>query len=309
MNHSIWQQAENWVTEQVGPVGERTVIKDTDVSTVIQFSTTKGDAYFLKKASSFEGRLSDHLSSHHTGKTASVVAVHEVEPWFLMKEIGGDTLRGQKDKALWQQALREYARLQVSETDHVETLIAMGVPDRRMPILKEEIRTHLADMCATGLTEEETGQVLSLESELLDMCDVLDTLVPASIEHGDLHTNNIVTVDHEPVFFDWGDASVSHPFFSTRIYWHALDDLLESKDEWLGMVDEFRPYYLAPWTQFASIEELENGLRLADELACVQRAITWHAYITPLRENKEESYNRPAQWLRLWLEHRRLVGK
>ncbi|THE10369.1 hypothetical protein E1I69_18960 [Bacillus timonensis] len=109
--------------------------------------------------------------------------------------------------------------------------------------------------------------------------------------------------------FDWGDASVSHPFFSTRIFWHALDDLIHDETEWLGMVNEFRPFYLEPWTKFASITELDKALRLSDELACVQRALSWHLYLTPYSQNKDENDDRPAQWLRLLLEYRSLVGK
>jgi hypothetical protein len=123
----------------------------------------------------------------------------------------------------------------------------------------------------------------------------------------DLHSGNIQYIDTQPVFFDWGDAAISHPFFSTWIFWHAMDELLESESEWLDTVNEFRPYYLEPWTQFAPMHELERTLRISDQLACVYRALDWHLYITPHRKNKVDSQKKPAQWLKVFLEHRELI--
>jgi RIO-like serine/threonine protein kinase len=40
--------------------------------------------------------------------------------------------------------------------------------------------------------------------------------VPASLHHGDLHDGNIFVRDGGFLFFDWGDSSVTHPFFSLR---------------------------------------------------------------------------------------------
>ncbi|MGD6831366.1 hypothetical protein ACQCT5_04350 [Sutcliffiella halmapala] len=99
---------------------------------------------------------------------------------------------------------------------------------------------------------------------------------------------------------------MSHPFFSTRIFWHAIDELLKSESEWLDTVNEFRPYYLEPWTQFAPMHELERILRISDQLASVYRALGWHLHITPHRKNKEDSRKKPAQWLQVLLEHREL---
>jgi len=51
---------------------------------------------------------------------------------------------------------------------------------------------------------------------------------------------------------------------------------------------------------------LKRQLLLAEQVGCVYRALSWHLYITPYRTNKEESFNKPAQWLKLLLDHRRL---
>ncbi|MFS0823083.1 aminoglycoside phosphotransferase family protein [Bacillus sp. 1P02SD] len=286
-------------------------VKDTAFCLVVRIPTNRGDLFYKENGLStrHEAVVSKHLDLQSQGKTARIVASNETEGWFLMVDLKGKPLRKIKDKQLWRRAIQEYAELQISQIEEVESLLEMGVPDRRMPILKQEIQHYLKELCGTGLTVEETKKVMALQPELLSMCDQLDSILPASIEHGDLHSNNIRIVSDNIVFFDWGDASISHPFFSTRIFWHALNDLIKDESEWLEMVNEFRPFYLEPWTKFASITELDKALRISDELACVQRALSWHLYLTPYCKNKAETYDRPAQWLRLLLEHRSLVGK
>lgn len=313
---NYYESIYGWIEEELEKAnlhvkGNIEHVKESDMTLLLCVPTYEDNYYFkaVGLAAKYEAALSQELYRKCPGKTVDVLSINEKEGWLLMKDLKGEPLRLQKDKRVWQKAISEYAELQISQIGNVDKFLQMGVPDRRMRILKEEINNYLEEMCATGLSKEETNQMLSLLPELLEMCDEMESNIPASIEHGDLHTNNIRIVENKFVFFDWGDASISHPFFSTRIFWHALDDLISSEAEWLGMVEEFRPYYLEPWSKFGSMKKIDKTLRISDELACVQRALSWHLYITPNRKDKDDSYNKPSQWLRLMLEHRALVGK
>ncbi|MFP3720658.1 phosphotransferase [Niallia circulans] len=306
----------DWIVEELDKVNLRVQgnikhIKETDLTLLLRVLTNEDNYYFKAVGSvlKFEAALSKELYRKCPERTGDILAINETEGWLLMKDFKGEPLRIQKDKKLWQKAIGDYAELQISQIGNVDKFLQIGVPDRRMPILKEEINQYLEEMCLTGLSKEETNQILSLLPILLEMCDEMASNIPASIEHGDLHTNNIRIVENKFVFFDWGDASISHPFFSTRVFWHALDNLISSETEWLGMVEEFRPYYLEPWTRFGSMKEIDKTLRISDELACIQRALSWHLYITPNRQDKSDSNHKPSQWLRLLLEHRTLLGK
>ncbi|MFS0673488.1 aminoglycoside phosphotransferase family protein [Ornithinibacillus sp. 179-J 7C1 HS] len=320
--HAAWlypdfdDRANKWIQTVIKESGDSIVgriedVKKTDLSLIKRIPTAEGDLYFKasNQSSAHEAILTKHISALSPENSVTTVAVHKTNGWLLMKDIDGESLRRLPNEKLWKRALQEYAELQVSQIQHVNELLSIGVPDRRMPTLKREIEENLEDMCATGLSAKETERVMALQPELLAMCDELDAIIPDSIEHGDLHSNNIRLVDNRIVFFDWGDATVSHPFFSTRIFWHALDELIDDQSKWLSMVEAFRPYYLKPWAEYVPMEQLVKASRISDELACVQRALSWHVYMTPHREKKEESFNRPAQWLRLLLEHRSLVGK
>ncbi len=75
-------------------------------------------------------------------------------------------------------------------------------------------------------------------------------------------------------FFDWGDASVAHPFLSLlvalRMAAAALG--LRAGDPALARL---RDAYLEPWRAFGSPEELREQCRVALLVAPLARALTW----------------------------------
>ncbi|WP_421385202.1 aminoglycoside phosphotransferase family protein [Bacillus salacetis] len=305
------KMAEEWISEIMSYDHHKIeIIKSADPEFVLKVRTEKESFYFksIGPAWAFESRLSEHLSKTYSGKTADIIAVHPTKPWMLMREIKGELLRKKRDKRVWQRALQEYAELQVQEVTNIQKLLALGVPDRGISVLKNQIDNHLEEMCKTGLEDEETKIVLALKPELLQLCEEMEGTIPLSLDHGDLHTANIYDTEGKLAFIDWGDASITHPFFSTRIFWNSMYELIDHDEEWLDMTNEFRPFYLEPWTAFASMDELKKLLRLSDQLGCLHRAVGWHLYTLPFQDI-EEFKKRPAQWLQVLLEYRSLVKK
>ncbi|MHC0036946.1 phosphotransferase [Pseudoneobacillus sp. C159] len=305
------KQAQTWIKEVISKNNLERIdsfegVKVADLSLVQKIYTNQGNFYFKQTAgaSRFESKLAQLLYTTFPDKTVEILATHPTEPWYIMRELKGVPLRQIRDKRLWKQTLQEYADFQINLANQVDSMLETGVPNRQMNVLKKEIQNHLTDMCVTGLNENETAKILALQSELIQLCDLVEGLVPYTLDHGDLHAANIQWVNNHAVFFDWGDAAVSHPFFSTRIFWNALYDLIDSDSLWYETVKEFRPYYLEPWTQFAPLSDLEKLLNLTDQLACVYRAIGWHYYINPHLKDKQLTKQRPAQWLKLFLEQR-----
>lgn len=190
-------------------------IKTTDIS-FIQKCTFQNTTLYFKatgSASEFEPLLTEELFSRNPKQVVEVIASHPDHPWMLMKELKGESLRKTKDKQLWKNCLQEYAHIQVKESRNISRLVDIGVPDRRLTILKDEIELHLLDLCRTGLNKSETKQIMDIKEDLLKMCDSMENVVPYSLDHGDLHSGNIQVVGNDIVFFDWGDAAVSHPLF------------------------------------------------------------------------------------------------
>ncbi|WP_114571374.1 aminoglycoside phosphotransferase family protein [Exiguobacterium flavidum] len=310
-NKQYRRRLEDWATAETEEDLSFEVLKNTDMSFLLR-GRSKDRTYFVKavnEAAAFEAALTELIAQGFPGETVDLIAVNRRENWLLMHELPGVLLREAPDREHYQACLRHYADFQRRTIPLVPELLASGVPDRRMPVVRQEIANHLESLCATGLEADETEAILALKEELLQMCDEMEGSLPDAIDHGDLHSGNIY-IDHGRCrLFDWGDASVTHPFLSTRVFWNSLFELLEddTEENWMHEIERFRPIYLEAWKGYASDATLARQLLLAEQIGCVYRALSWHLYITPHRADRKESYDKPAQWLRLLLDHRKLL--
>jgi hypothetical protein len=98
--------------------------------------------------------------------------------------------------------------------------------------------------------------------------------VPATVQHDDLHDGNVFVTDGGYRFFDWGDATVSHPFLSLLVALRMAAGALglPAGDPALGRL---RDAYLEPWTTVGTARELRRQCDLALLVAPLARALTW----------------------------------
>jgi hypothetical protein len=89
------------------------------------------------------------------------------------------------------------------------------------------------------------------------MCDELAGYgLPETIQHDDFHDGQVFVRDGRYLLLDWGDACVSHPFFTLSVTLEGilgwgLDDIQGSVD-----VRPFRDAYLEPFTPLAEGADL-----------------------------------------------------
>lgn len=307
---SFRERFERWIEANV-PNARWHVIKDTDL-TYLLVGALDEERYYAKAVTDIsrgEAGLSAFLAERHPDFVPDVIAIDSARNWLLMRDIGGEALRERPDVSRYEAALRQYAQLQRQEIDQIETCLSYGIPDRRPAKLKGEIRTYLPELCA-GFEQYKAEAMLALQDELIAMCDELAIGMPMSLEHGDLHGGNIFWRErtNDLCILDWGDATVTHPFFSVRVFWNALYDLLPEEDEvaWYEQIQTMRTVYLEAWSGVAPKDVLWRHLLIAEELGCVYRALSWHVYVTRYRYDVAESSDKPAQWLNLLLEYRDL---
>ncbi|MBG0918292.1 phosphotransferase family protein [Exiguobacterium profundum] len=305
-NTDLKHEFDQWIDEYISNETWH-LEKDTDLTYLVH-----GNGVYAKAVTSIsqsEGMLSQYLAHMLPGLVPDVVAVHPVHPWFILRKVSGHPLRDVPDQEQYEVALREYAKLQQRMSGETEQLLKMGVPDRRPSMLREEIESTFVEM-SLNLERVQREEVLALKPELLSMCEELESGIPMSLDHGDLHGGNIFwePESNQPVILDWGDATITHPFFSMRVFWNILFDLLPEEDDtlWIEKIHELRKVYLKEWRHVAPTEILERHMKIAEELGCVYRAISWHTYVTAHRRDKKDSSDKPAQWLKLLLEYRKL---
>ncbi len=274
-------------------------------STVLQIPTASGAYYFKATAPllSHEPPLTSWLTRQYPADTLPVLASNAEQGWLLLPDGGlrlREVIRADRDVRHWEALLPRYAELQIGLAEQVPELLAFGIPDRRITHLPQLYQLLLADTAALcidqqdGLTSAQAQQLHQLVHEVAALCAQLaEYRIPDSLHHGDLHDGNIFTLNGQYRLFDWGDSSLSHPFFSLRTVFVSLEfslDLPTNAPEF----ERLRDAYLEPWTRFETVERLRTAMQLSEPLSSICSALGWHHIVASLEEPLKRSYSAPV---------------
>jgi hypothetical protein len=192
-----FDEAAEWIRERVdAPVEQRSA---RSISALLR----AGDVWFKAVPQVFaaEPAITLALSREHPGRVPDVLDADLERGWLLMSNFGGERLADHAVGA-WAEALRVYADIQLAWVGRTQELLAMGCPDRSLPELDRQIDVVLADR--DELRErlhEAVARVASLE-------------ITPTLDHGNLHADNIVVRAAGPLVFDWSDGSLAVPLVS-----------------------------------------------------------------------------------------------
>ena len=273
-------------------------------STVMRVPTDAGMLFFKATAGEtvYEIALTQKLAGWFPECLPELVAVDTARGWMLMRD-GGEQLRASirpaKDVRPWEPVITQYADLQIGIAEHVDELLALGIPDYRLAVLPALYSQLLTDEDSLmigqekGLTTAEFERLLILAPRFEQICaDLAAFGIPESLDHGDFHDGNVLVKNGGITFFDWGDASVTHPFVSLRTWFVSMEIALDLEDfapptsEMLALRDS----YLARWEGFASKERLLEAYHLSRPAASIVKALLWHNTISRLEGPLRDEY-------------------
>lgn len=274
-------------------------------STVLRVPTGQGTVYFkaVSPVDPYEPAVLQSLGRWRPDCVPELLAVDADRRWILMRDTGHmlrDAIRPTRDIRPWLPVLPRYAQLQIEMAEHVPELLARGVPDRRLSVLPSLYEPLLADVDVlridqpNGLTSEQYRRLLDLSPRVVELCEQLaEYHIPETLNHGDLNDSNILLCDGRPIFIDWGDSCVSHPFYSLRTVLVSAEISL-GLEENAPELQPLRNAYLEPWTRYESREDLLTALDLARRLAAINGALTWHRLVSRLEGQPREEYAKPV---------------
>lgn len=301
-----------WAAEQVRKTcghtpGEFSLIKARPWSTVWKVSASDG-SYFLKACGpgfEREARLLPVLSEEFAEIVPQIVGVDEDRSWLLTRNVGRSLIGLIAQAPLQAQGylcavLRAYAQMQFTISKGASRLKRSDLADHSLEAMPGRLQSALDDgemLKLGGATEHDVARSAEAAAKCRDLCRELASFgIPHSIEHGDLHPNNIMADDDAVRIIDWGDTAWSHPFCSMAIC------LTMSRQAFGGTIPDDETIvdaYLEPWQSLGSTADLRQALALATALRPVHGILLWNrAYHAMTGEARGTSAGHLVGWLR-----------
>jgi hypothetical protein len=249
-----FDEAAAWIDERVERSAELEVLRTRPWSAVVRVPTAEGDAWFKEAAPAlgFEPALTELLATRRPDCVPEVIAAEGPR---LLTKSAGPSARELGSQPDWEPVVRLYAEVQTELVDSLDELLGLGVPDSRPEALGHPVRGP----------------------------------IPPSLIHEEIHDGNVHFRDDGPVFIDWAEASVSHPFAGLT---NTLR-IVSWRSEWEPGGPEvlrLRDAYLEPWTRYAAMDELREIFAEGYALGALARAATWERVLEPLDETAREDY-------------------
>jgi hypothetical protein len=294
-----------WCEELIGPVTAMEQHKLRGWATVWRVSTVDG-SWFAKQncpGQLFEQPLLALLARLVPDR---VVPVAGEGDGFLLTPDQGPVFRETAGDHLenWVRLARDAALLQRELLPHQRGLLAAGTTELKPEETPDYVAARVEQYAGLGADDPrrlDPDVAARLRAHLPVVRrwaeEVAALRLPVTLNHNDLHENNVFDVDGRLRFFDFGDAVWAHPFTTLSVPVGVLCR------EWDTQPDDPRiarvvDCYLDAWTDVAALAELREAARLARMLGSVHRFESWRRLLdgSPLDEHREEAEN-----LHYWL--------
>lgn len=254
-------EATAWIDLRVERTSDVELMLARPWSAVVRVPTADGEAWFKENApaSAFEPALTEVLAGRRPECIPETIAWQG--PRILTKDAGRrlrNILDAGETRPSWEELLPLYGELQIEFMDLVDRALALGTPDDRPELLPERY---------SELGGDRLDAVQAAAERLIGS-------LPPTVAHMEAHDGNVFVRDGRPVFIDWAEAVVTHPFVGPLL-------ALRSATERMGYepgspeVERLRDLYLEPFTTFAPLAELRELFADGYLLFPISRADTW----------------------------------
>ena len=271
INHQI-EWAKSYLQAQGYHISaEAKIIRSMPWSQVAYFNTSQGRVYLKCTAEVFanEPRVLGFLLEHGVLNLPQLITANQEQRCFLMQDAGNpmrNSLKTHFDVMLAAKALKIYAAIQISCIEQVNALIGIGVQDWRLsylPSLYDDFIGNQDLLLADGLSAAEITTLQKLAHKFQALCTTLSKFgIPETLESGDFHDNNILLRGNHITINDFGDATITHPFFSLASFLNSANRhhaLSKGDPRYVNLLTS----YLREWTAYGTEQALLDAFHLA----------------------------------------------
>jgi hypothetical protein len=226
--------------------GELELVRERPWGAVWRVQARRGVAWVKACApvQAFEPRLTHTLANRWPALLPEVLAVDGERGWLLLGD-AGERLGFGGGPEPWLALLPAYAELQLGELTYVREHLDGGVPDRGLdglPALYEAMLAHDLPVSAA-----DRARLRRFEPTFVGLCEELAAAGGCeTMQHDDLHGNNVYPYAGSARILDWGDACIGQSFLTLFVLFLHLEEMegLAPGDPWF---DRLRDAYLEPW--------------------------------------------------------------
>jgi hypothetical protein len=283
-----------WIDARLADAGRRRTGEADQIhvrpwATVLSAPTDEGTVFFKANAPELrhEALVSLLLGQRVPDRVPPLIADDLERGWMLMED-GGRRLREviaeERDMSRWGDILDGAADIARAMEPDVERLLAAGVRDVRLAVLPDQY----AELVSADHVEQRFRDAVPRVREMAE--ELASYGVTETLQHDDLHDGQVFVKGDRQLILDWGDAVISHPFFTLSVtlegvvVWGVDDvenavDIEPLIDRYLHRYDPERP-------------ELRDAFPLALRLGWVCRAVNGTSL-----EDPESTQNRLKMFL------------
>ena len=274
-----------WVAQSVGPVRLMTQTKLRFWATVWR-AETDDTAYYAKQnceLQSYEAALVALLAEVVPDAVVPVAAVDPGRGLLLTPDQGQvlAATAAEDDLAVWERVVVAAALLQRELVPYVDRLAAVGLTRLTSADAPAYVEMRLEELAGRPpgdpmrLGEDEAAAVAAHLPAVRDWSEQVAALgLPVTLNHNDVHDNNVFAVGEDLRFFDFGDAMLTDPLSVLLVPLNMLADRLGAgpDDPRLHAVTDAA---LEVWSDLATMAELRRALPAALRLGRLSRLETW----------------------------------
>lgn len=250
-----------WIDERLADAGIRRhgpvqQVRSWGRSALLTLHTDRGHLWAKQVPAVFahEVAVTGLLADVDPGIVPPLVAADTRSGRLLMEHVEGPQLAEQPEAAdAWLATMSRLAEIQRVMAADLGVLRVAGVPAASMAELSARIPSLVTDPALRAATPR-----------LVAACEALDeaaTVGGPSLEHGDLSADQVIMGAMGPVFLDWSDATITHPFLAAAAF---LGDAAAAPPA--SLESSLEAAYLSGWSATSharDVREAQRGLALA----------------------------------------------
>lgn len=277
-----------WAYEQLREKGIYALDGFEDVrlmpwSSVYRVQTDQGFFYLkhVQGEGCYEAQLLLMLETHFEGMVPSLLASSGDLSCFILRD-AGETLRTYLGRAgydvtLIKKVFDAYCMIQRTMESQVDALMSAGVPDWRLQTFTKRYEHFLQDtsfLSGIGIDKTVHKTLTSLGPQVYALCETIDRVgVRETLEHADFQDNNVLIRNDRFVISDWGDAVISHPFFSLASFLRSAE---RNHAIATSLRQELESSYLHHWMNRYSEDEILKAYRGIIALQDIKWVMNFH---------------------------------